>query len=160
MLPILTDILKETAEAIKYYEETFKQKLDDIYLLGGSSLLPDVITTIKSNLGREVRPVSNSNNINLNFLANKEKNFPLFASVVGLGMVGASGEFQDINLLKKMPKGEINSIDKLNLFKLGYLSPVNTVRTIINNKYVLVTLIILIGIIFAILLRQVKNYGL
>ena len=159
ILPVLNDILKETKQAIDYYEETFKQKLEDIYIIGGSALLPAVAETIKANLKREVSLAGGAYSIiNLNSLTGKNNSFPLFANVIGLGMLGASGEFKDMNLLKKMPGAEVNSVNRLNLFNMGYLSRVNTVRTIINNKYVLAILVVLIGIIFAVLLQQAQNY--
>ncbi len=160
ILPVLSDILKETSQAIEYYEETFKQKLEDVFILGGSALLPDIANAIKANLKKEVQMAASSYNINLNSLTGKNNPFPLFANVIGLGMLGASGEFKDMNLLRRMPSSEVNSVNRLNLFNMGYLSKVNTVRTIINNKYVLVMMIVLIGVIFAILLQQTKNFGL
>jgi type IV pilus assembly protein PilM len=160
ILPILEDILLETKAAINYYEETFKQKLDDIYIIGGSALLPGITEAIKGYLKKEVQVATNGSNIILGSLSGKNNPFPLYANVVGLGMLGASGEFRDMNMLKKMPSNSVNSINRLNLFSMGYLSKVNTVRTIINNKYVLVMMIILIGVIFAVLLQQTKNFGL
>lgn len=160
ILPVLDKLLAETKAAISYYEETFKQKLDDIYIIGGASLTPGIAEIIKKTLNKEIQVISNSHNINLGLLAEKGKDFSLFANVIGLGMLGASGEFSDLNLLKKMPTSEINTVNKLELFKLGYLSRVNTIRAIFNNKYVLITLVILIGVIFAVLLQQVENYGL
>ena len=159
MLPVLENILKEVKSSINYYEETFKQKLDDVYLIGGSSLLPGINQSFKDYLGREVMTVSNNTNLNLKFLSDKTKDFSLFVNVIGLGMLGASAQFKDVNLLKKMPHSEINDVDKLNLFKMGYLSRVNTIRMIFNNKYVLITMIILIGVIFAVLLQQAENFG-
>jgi cell division ATPase FtsA len=150
----------EVEKAILYYEGTFKQKLDDIYLIGGSALLPWVVELIKNKIKREAQIAVGGSNINLKSLASKNNNFPLYANVIGLGMLGASGEFKDLNLLKKMPSAEVNAVNKLNLFKMGYLSRVNTVRTIINNKFVLFMLVVLIGVIFAVLLQQSKNYGL
>lgn len=159
MLPVLEDLLKEVKAAIVYYEETFKQKLDDVYMIGGASLTPGLTELVKNNLNKEVQGVLNNHNINLKVLSEKSKDFSLFANVIGLGMLGASGEFHDVNLLKKMPKEEINVVDRLNLFKLGYLSRVNTIRMVFNNKYVLIIMIILIGLIFAILLQQAENFG-
>ena len=160
IMPIFTDILTETRQAIDYYETTFKQKLEDILIIGGSSLLPDIANVIKTSLKREVQIAGSSYNINLNSLIGKGNNFSLFANVIGLGMLGASGEFKDMNLLRKMPSSEVNSVNKLNLFSMGYLSKVNTVRTVVNNKYVLVMMVVLIGVIFAILLQQTKNFGI
>ncbi len=160
MLTALQPLIKDIQTTIDYYETNFKQKLDEIYITGGSSLLPNITDILKKNLNREVRLVTGGNNINLNFLANQTKNFPLFTNVIGLGMLGASAQFKDLNLLKQIPHAEINDVDRLNLFKLGYLSRVNTVRMIFNNKYVLITLIILIGVIFAILIQQAQTFGL
>lgn len=159
ILPILEDILKETKEAISYYEETFNQKLDDVYIIGGSALLPGITDLIKTKLGRNIQPANSSLGLNLNSLANKANYFPIFANVISLGMLGASGGFRDINLLKKMPPAEVNAINKLNLFSMGYLTKVNAVRTVLDNKYVLVVLVILIGIIFAILFQQAQSFG-
>ncbi|MFA7252486.1 MAG: pilus assembly protein PilM [Candidatus Paceibacterota bacterium] len=159
IMPMIEDILKETEGAIKYYEETFKQKLDDIYLLGGSALLPGLVELIKGRLKKEVQVVKNGNNINLNSFGGKDKDFSIFANVIGLGMLGASGEFKDLNLLRQMPSSATNAVNKLSLFNMGYLSRVNTIRTIINNKYILIILVILIGLIFAILIQQAENYG-
>jgi type IV pilus assembly protein PilM len=157
--PILEDILKEAKEAIKYYEETFKQSLDDVYLIGGSAMLPGIVETIKNNLKKEVQVGVSNYNININSVTSRKNSFPLFANVIGLGMLGASGEFKDFNLLREMSSAEVNVVNKLNLFKMGYLSRVNTIRMILNNKYVLVMLVVLIGVIFAILLQQAQNYG-
>ncbi len=159
ILPLLEDILKETKDAIKYYEETFKQKLEDIYIIGGSALAPGILPVIKEELGREVVMANSAYSINLDSLAGKNTSFALFANVIGLGMLGASGEFRDMNLLRKMPSSEVNTVSKLNLFSMGYLSRVNTVRTILNNKFVLFTLVVLIGIIFAVLLQLAQSYG-
>lgn len=88
----------------------------------------------------------------------KNNSFPLFANVMGLGMLGSSAGFNDVNLLKKMPSSEVNSVNKLNLFSMGYLSKVNTIRTIFNNKFVLVVMVVLVGVIFAILLQQAQSF--
>lgn len=159
ILPIIEDILNEAKQAIKYYEETFKQKLDDIYIIGGSSLMPGITELIKIKLGREVQVASSSYSINLKTMATKNSYFSLFANVIGLGMLGASGEFTDLNLLKKMPSSEVNSVNKLNLFSMGYLSKVNAFRSVMNNKFVLTVMIIMVGIIFAVLVQQVSNFG-
>jgi type IV pilus assembly protein PilM len=159
ILPLFEDIMTETKQAIEYYEETFKQKLEDIYIIGGSALLPGIVDVAKASLKREVQIANSVYNTNLNAITGKNNSFPLYANVIGLGMLGASGEFKDMNLLKKMPAAEVNSVNKLNLFNMGYLSKVNTLRTILDNKYVLVVLIILIGIVFAVLYQQAQNYG-
>jgi type IV pilus assembly protein PilM len=159
ILPVMEDILKETKEAINYYEAAFKQKLEDIYLIGGSSLLPGITEVVKAGLKKEVQIAVSGYNTNLSIVTGKNNSFSLFANVFGLGMLGASGGFKDMNLLKKMPSSEVNSVNKLNLFNMGYLSKVNTIRTILNNKFVLVIMVILIGIIFAILLQQTKNFA-
>jgi type IV pilus assembly protein PilM len=158
--PILEDILKETREAISYYEQTFKQTLDDVYVIGGSALLPGIMETIKKNLKKEVQVGVSNYNVNINSVTSKKNSFPLFANVIGLGMLGASGQFKDFNLLREMPSAEVNVVNKLNLFSMGYLSRVDTIRTILNNKFVLIVMIILIGVIFAVLLQLTKNYGL
>lgn len=160
ILPVLEDILNEANKAINYYEETFKQKLDDVFIIGGSVLLPGIVEIIKAKLGREIQIATSAYSLNLESVIGKNNNFPLYANVIGLGMLGASGEFKDMNLLRKMPSSEVNSVNKLNLFKMGYLSKVNTVRAVYNNKYVLVMMIVLIGVIFAILLQQSKSFSL
>jgi type IV pilus assembly protein PilM len=160
ILPLLKDVLNETNEAIRYYEETFKQKLDNIYIIGGTALAPGLIELVKADLKREVQIGVGNYDIDLSFLSGKTNPYPIFANVIGLGMLGASGEFKDINLIKKLPASEVNLVNKLNLFNMGYLSRVNTIRTIFNNKYVLVILVILIGLIFAVLLQQTKSFGL
>lgn len=159
ILPVIKDILEETKSAIEYYEATFKQKLDDVYIIGGSALLPGIVDVVKNALKKEVQIATSSYNINLKTLANKSNYFPLYANVIGLGMLGASGEFEDLNLLRKMPSSEVNMVNKLNLLSMGYLSKVNTVRTILNNKFVMMVMIILIGVIFAVVFQQVKSFG-
>ncbi|MEI6191022.1 MAG: pilus assembly protein PilM [bacterium] len=160
ILPVIEDLSKEIKLAIEYYEMTFKQKLDNIYIIGGSALLPAITDILKVNLGREVKIAIGSYDINLSSITGKSNPFPLFANVIGLGMLGASGQFKDMNLLKKMPNSEINLVNKLDLLKLGYLSKTNTIRTIINNRYVMVLAVILIIIIFFVLLQITRNFGL
>jgi len=159
ILPVMEEILKETKEAIEYYERTFNQKLDDVYIIGGGAMLPAITDIIKDYLKRDVQIATSSYNINnYKHLVGKDNNFPVFANVVGLGMLGASGEFKDLNLLKKMPSSEVNSVNRLNLFNMGYLSKVNTVRTVLNNKFAMAVVIILIGVIFAVIYKQIQIY--
>ena len=158
ILPIIENISKEIKSAIEYYEETFKQKLDNVYLIGGSALLPNIADVIKTNLKRDVKIAVSHYDINLGIITGRSNPFPLFANVIGLGMLGASGEFKDMNLLRKIPHSEINIVNKRDLLKMGYLSRTNTIRTIINNRFVLVVMIILIGIIFVVLLQLTKNF--
>jgi type IV pilus assembly protein PilM len=158
ILPLLTEILKEAKEAIDYYEETFNQKLEDVYLLGGSALLPDIVKEVKNYLGREVQIATSNYASNLSALTGQNNYFPLFANVIGLGMLGASGEFRDTNLLRKMPAAEVNLVNRLNLFELGYLSRVRVFRTLINNRPTLFVLIILVLVILAIIVQQVFSY--
>jgi len=156
--PLMNDILEETKKAISYYEETYNQSLEDVYIIGGSSLLPSIKETIKKGLNREVQESVSGYNFNLNSLTGGVKSFPLYANVIGLGMLGTSSQFRDINLLKKMPASEINSVDKLGLFNLSYLSRANTIRTILNNRFVLVFLVVLIAFVSFILFKQAENY--
>ena len=160
ILPIIEGLSKEMKSAISYYEMTFKQKLDNIYIIGGSALLPAVTDIFKVNLGREVKLAASSYDINLSSITGKANPFPLFANVIGLGMLGASGQFKDMNFLKKMPSSEINVVNKLELLKLGYLSKTNTIRTIINNKYVMVIAVLLVIVVFFVLLQIARNFGL
>ena len=159
ILPTINDLLKETQKAIVYYEETYKQKLDDIYLIGGSALLPGLVEALKNGLKKEVKLAESAYSVNFSSLTMKGNYFPFFANVIGLGMLGASGEFKDLNLIKKIPPAEVNLVNKLNLFKMGYLSQVDTLRAVINNKYFLIVMIILIVVIFAILNQQAQNFG-
>jgi cell division ATPase FtsA len=158
--PVLENILKEVKLAIQYYEDSFKQELDDVYLIGGSSLSLGIAPVVSNYLGKPVQGATNSQNLSLKVLAEKEKQFPLFVNVVGLGMLGASTEFTDINLLKQIPRSEVNKVNELDLFRLGYLSHINVIRTLFNNKYVLVLLIMLVAVIFYFLLLQIDGYGL
>jgi hypothetical protein len=108
-------------------------------------------------LGKEILLAMSAYNMNLNAVVGKDNSFPLFANVIGLGMLGVSGEYKDINLLKKMPSSEVNSVNKLNLFNMGYLSRLNAFRTLINNRYVLISMIIIVGFIFYVLFGLAQN---
>jgi hypothetical protein len=157
ILPIISDLSKEIKLAIDYYETIFKQKIDDVSIIGGSALLPAIADVLKVNINREVKIAISGYDIDLGSITGKSNPFPLFANVIGLGMLGSSGQFKDMNLLKKMPKSEINSVNKFDLFNLGYLSKINTIRIIVDNKYVLVVLVILIIVILFILLQLVRS---
>ncbi len=159
ILPIISDLSKEIKLAIDYYETIFKQKIDDVFIIGGSALLPAIADVLKVNLNREVKIAVSGYDINLGSITGKSNPFPLFANVIGLGMLGASGQFKDMNLLKKMPNSETNSVNKFDLLKLGYLSKINAIRIIIDNKYVLVALVILIIFIFFVLLHLIRSFG-
>jgi type IV pilus assembly protein PilM len=158
IMPVMNGLLEETISAIAYYEEMFGEKIENVYMIGGSVLLPGIVDVFKTYLGREVQIATPNKNINFNSL--EIRNFPLFAGVMGLGMLGATGQFKELNILRKMPKAEINSIKKLSLFDLGYLSKINTVRVILNNKVTIIILAVIIGLIFVVLIRQAQNFGL
>jgi Ethanolamine utilization protein EutJ (predicted chaperonin) len=157
ILPVIENILKEAQGAIDYYEGTFKQKLDDIYIVGGSALLPAIIDVIRINLKRDVILATNAYNIKLNLLSDKDNKFLLFANVIGLSMLGVTKEFKDINFLKKMPSSLINSADRPSLSNIGYLNRMNIFKLIFNKKLILVILLIIIGIVSYIIFQQGHN---
>jgi type IV pilus assembly protein PilM len=156
--PVFEDIMSEIKSAITYYEESFKQKLDDIYLIGGSALLPGLLEAMRVGLARTVVFGACTHNIDFTVMTGKNNQFVLFANVLGLGILGSSTGYRDINFLKKMPRVESNSVNKLNLLKLGYLSKVNTLRTIMNNKLILILMIAVIATIFYFMLLQIESY--
>jgi type IV pilus assembly protein PilM len=159
ILPILEDILGEVKSAISYYEEAFKQKLDNVYLVGGTALLPGLVEMVRTSLAKEVTLGVSARSINFDSIIGKTNQFVYFANVLGLGMLGASAEFKrDVNILKKMPKSEANSVNKFKLFNLGYLSRANVLRSIFNNKIVLFMMVVAIGGLFYYMLLQVENY--
>ncbi len=58
-------------------------------------------------------------------------------------MLGASNEFEDINLLKQVPSSKINDIRRGELFKSGYLSKITAFRIFLNSRMMLVVSLIL-----------------
>lgn len=157
ILPIIEVIIKETQGAIDYYETIFKQKLDDIFLIGGTALLPGITEAIKSGLKREVQIGVSNYDFNLSALTDKEHFFPLFANVIGLGMFGASREFKDMNLVRKIDSFEVNTVNKFDLFKVGYLSRIDALRAIFNNKLIISIVAIIFGVIFTIMGLKIKE---
>ncbi len=57
-------------------------------------------------------------------------------------MLGASNEFENINLLKQMPPANMNSYKKTELFNSGYLSKGTALRIILNSRLTLVIAVI------------------
>ncbi|MEI6528739.1 MAG: pilus assembly protein PilM [bacterium] len=160
--PILRkEIMLEVKGAIDYYEKNFVQNVDQIYLVGGSSILPGIEDVFSEAFGKQLQVISVGNTVKLNFMSDKKFNIALFANVLGLAMFGASGGYKDMNLLNKIPSSERNSVNKLSLFNMGYLSNVNAFRTVLNNKFALFVMTLLVLVVFALITQQLYGlYGL
>jgi len=152
---LIKEILIEVKTAMDYYEAHFKQNVDQIYLVGGSSMLPGIAEVVKNTLSKQLQIIFVGDVLKLKTLSDRSGEVALFANVIGLAMFGASGGYRDINLLNKMPSSEVNVVNKLSLFNMGYLSKVNALRSIIDNKFVLVVVVLAILVVFAVLTQQI-----
>lgn len=140
--PVVKIISSEVKRVITYYEGTFKQPISKILLVGGASVMGGIKERIAEVTGKPVDASLHFNNFeNLGYLTNKKEGneaLPmLFTSVIGLGMLGASNEFQDINLLKQIPSSKLNIINRTELFRAGYLSKFTAIRIFLNSRIML-----------------------
>ena len=150
--------------------------LYDVIIVGGGSITGGIKEKISDVLGRPVTPVTHFNNFDtLSALGAKKPEdnkavAMLYTSVIGLAMLGASNEFENINLLKQMPAIQINNIKRGDLFNSGYLSKTTALRIMLNSRLMLVisvTLCMASFLLFGYLwfsykveqTYQVKNYS-
>jgi type IV pilus assembly protein PilM len=141
--PVIKNISMEITRIIAYYEEASKEKVSSVLLVGGASVMGGIKKEMAEIIGRPVSPVTHFNNFEtisaLGGKNNEDKNIPmLYTSVIGLGMLGASNEFNDINLLKQMSGASINNINRTELFNSGYLSKITAARIFLNSRLMLV----------------------
>ncbi len=141
--PVIKEIGTEIKRVIEYYETTFNGPINKILLVGGASIMGGVKEKIGQITGKPIDSMSNFNNLeNVQYLSSKkygaEESTPiLYTSVIGLGMLGASNEFEDINLLKQIPSSKINDIRRAELFNGGYLSKLTAFRIFLNSRIML-----------------------
>ncbi len=148
MEPVVKNIATEIARAISYFESNFKERVSSVLLVGGASITGGIKEKISEVIEKPVNSITHFNNFeNLSILSSKkgDEKIPamLYTSVIGLAMLGASNEFENINLLKQMPSVQINNIKRADLFNYGYLSKLTAVRVILNSRLMLVVAVIL-----------------
>lgn len=149
--PVIKNIASEVARAISYFETTMSSKVDSLLLVGGASVMGGIKEKMVEVLGRPVNSAVHFNNFDTleSLTANKPEgamNSMLYTSVIGLAMLGASNEFENINLLKQMPSVQINKIKRGDLFNAGYLSKTTALRALLNSRLMLaVSLLMCIG---------------
>ena len=161
--PVVKNIASEISRTLSYYESVFKEKVDSILLVGGASVMGGIKEKIGEVIGKPITSASHFNNFeNLDMISAKiadKKIVPmLYTSVIGLSMLGASNEFENINLLKQMPSMQINKIKRSELFNSGYLSKSTALRIILNSRLMLVIAVALCAASFVLFSYLWFNY--
>lgn len=176
MEPVVKTLADEISHSLSYFETTYNEKVGAVIIVGGGSITGGIKEKISDVLGRPVTPVTHFNNFDtLSALGAKKPEdnkavAMLYTSVIGLAMLGASNEFENINLLKQMPAIQINNIKRGDLFNSGYLSKTTALRIMLNSRLMLVisvTLCMASFLLFGYLwfsykveqTYQVKNYS-
>ncbi|MEI6396903.1 MAG: pilus assembly protein PilM [Candidatus Taylorbacteria bacterium] len=137
--PIVKNIAAEVKRIIAYFEKTFGENIDAILVVGGASITGGVKEKISEMLGKPVIPATHFNNFeDLDVLGGKNIVPTLYTSVVGLAMLGASNEFENINILKQIPSLQLSGMKKSDLLKSGYLSKTTAIRIMLNSRLMLV----------------------
>ena len=147
--PVVKNIAAEVGRVISYFESTFGSKVASVLLVGGASITGGIKEKIGEILKKPVVSATHFNNFEtLGILGargsvaskkSEDKLIPmLYTSVIGLAMLGASNEFENINILKQMPSLQLNNIKRADLLKSGYLSKVTAVRIMLNSRLMLV----------------------
>lgn len=101
-------IIAETKKIIEFYQVSSQRQIDEIILVGGSSLLPNVDqyladnTGLQANAGNPLKKITDPKN-----LAKLKTNAALFSNVAGLSLRGLAKDpvYGDINLLPTPPSG-------------------------------------------------------
>ena len=101
-------IIAEVKKLIEFYQVNSRRQIDELILVGGSSLLPQVDqyladnTSLQTNLGIPLKKVTDPKN-----LAKLKVNATLFSNVAGLAIRGLAKDpvYGDINLLPTPPTG-------------------------------------------------------
>lgn len=150
MEPVLAEILGEVKKVITYYESTFGFPVDRIVLAGGGSLVPGLEERVTESLEKRVIAISKSGELSeegVVRLMKKDRDATLYATVVGLGMLGASREFQDLNLISQMPKAIFDEVKTSELFRGGYVSKTRAIRIFFNNRISLgIMVLVILGV--------------
>lgn len=147
--PVVKDIATEAKRVIRYFESISKEKVEKILLVGGGSVIGGIKEKMSEIVGIPTETAVNFNNLdNLQYLSNKkygtqDSTPALFTSVLGLGMLGASNEFEYINLLKQIPSSKLNEIKRSELFRAGYLSKWTAFRIFLNSRIMLAVSLVL-----------------
>ncbi len=149
--PIVKNISMEISRAINYFEETFKEQVNVVILVGGASIMGGIKDKISDILSKPVSSITHFNNFEtLSLLGAKNSDNKtismLYTSVIGLGMLGASNEFTDINIVKRISSASINNINRKELFNAGYLSKLTALRIFLNSRLMLVVALSLCAI--------------
>lgn len=115
-------IIKETKEAIRYYENKTNKKIGEIILAGGSSLIPKIDEYLAINLERKVRVGDPLAQIKNDKLSTKKYSPILFANVIGLALRGVGRVSAGINLLQQTPSTKkVVSIRKRRVFVISFI---------------------------------------
>lgn len=148
----LDELIGEIKKAIDFYEQKFAEKIEEVYLAGGSALLQGLEEYFHDQLKMAVRLANPIKNIKLSKLLDKNISPVLFANVIGLAMRGTSNRFKGINLLQQVYFSDIKAPSKFNLFTAGYLRKTTVLRYILNNRIFVIALFIIAFVLLAIVI--------
>lgn len=139
----LDELIAEIKKAIDFYERKFSEKVEEVYLAGGSSLLQGLEEYFHDKLKLEARVVNPLKNIKFSKLLDKNISPVLFANVIGLAMRGVSNRFKGINFLQQIYPLNSKTPSNYNLFTAGYLRKTTVIRYLLNNRIFVITLLII-----------------
>lgn len=106
------EIIVQTKEIIKNYEEQFGENIDKVILTGGSSLLPKLDEFFSVNINKKVFVGDPLKNINTGNLFKKNISPAIFANVIGLAFRGVGKREEGINLLRQVKSKTIKKAPK------------------------------------------------
>lgn len=150
-------ICAEIKNAFVYYEEQHGEKIEEAYLIGGTSLLFGIGAYFQNSLGVPIRTVTHFKTIKGSELLNDTLHPVFFTNVIGLAMRGASNKFRGINLVREAMVLKAKARVGFDLFGSGYLKKTTIIRMLLNNKIFVITSLVL-SIILLIFVFYEKIY--
>lgn len=141
-------VVEEVKKAITFYENKTGDKVEMVYVAGGSSLLPDIDIYFQKELQLTVTLANPVKSIKLTQFLDQKINPILFANVIGLAMRGVSNKYKGINFLTQLSPELKKTPARFNLFTAGYLRKTTVIRHFLNNPFFVISSAIITFTIF------------
>lgn len=134
--------IEEIKQAIDFYEKSTGEKIDFIYLTGGSSLLKGVEQKITETLGRKIDNLLAQPFISESKIFKEEINLKLYANAVGNALLGITKGYNALSFRKQMAVRDLD-MGFWQVVNTGYYNKFRMVFDYKRVAYITVLIIIL-----------------
>lgn len=137
---VMDELLSEIQQAIDYYERSTSEKIEMVYITGGTSLLKEAEVVMTEKLNRKISELSSLEFVTNSKIFKKDINLKLYANAVGNALLGITKGDNALSFRKQMAVKDLD-MGFWSVVKTGYYAKFKMIFDYKRVAYITVILI-------------------